>query len=181
MPNGKYAQRRKKRKELYEDRRRIRAAALEEKKTLYERDRASIIGLGIRSIRRGAVPRKPSTRPYREARVETIIPEQAPSREPLIDVFDEGKHLRVDVQLKDIPWPEDTIGELGEVSFKHGVLELKLKKRELEELTKAEEEALEAAEEGKATARVKEKLMMKLKKRRKSKPSLRKKPSPPLT
>lgn len=115
--------------------------------------------------------REPSTRPYRGARVETITPDQPPVKESLVDVFDEGKHLRVNVQFKSIPWPEDLIGELENISFKHGVLELKLKKREREELTKAEKGALEAAEEGKVTARVKERLMMELKKRKKLAPS----------
>ena len=161
------------RKRAYEARKRAMVAALEARKARYGRKRISLLGLGVglpsvrRPIKPPIEPLMRITKPYHEARVETIKPGPAPLKEPLVDVFDEGKHLRIDVQLKDIPWPEDTIGELGEVSFKHGVLELKLKKREREELTKAEEEALEAAEIGKVTARVKEKLMMKLKKRKK--------------
>ena len=53
----------------------------------------------------------------------------------MVDVVDEGDHLRIDVEFKNIPWPEDIIGELEKVSFKHGVLELWLKKREREKLT----------------------------------------------
>ena len=113
-------------------------------------------------------------RVYREERVKTLKPEPTPPQEPLVDVFDEGEHLRVDVQLKNIPWPEDTIGELGEISFKHGVLELKLKKREREKLTEAEKGTLEAAEVGKVTAAVKEKLMMELKRRKEAKATIEK-------
>ena len=173
MP-GRLTRRLEERKKAYEARRRVRVAVLEAKRVQYERERASLLGLGVGISSVGRRPTRPPvepsvwiTRPYRGARVETIKPEPTPSREPLVDVFDEGKCLRVNVQFKSIPWPEDIIGELGEVSFKHGVLELKLKKRERGELTKAEKGALEAAEEGKVTAKVKEKLMMELKKRRK--------------
>ena len=156
---------------------REKKAMLEARKARYERERTSLldVGVGISAVRKRPTkpPVEPSmsiTKPYRRAWVETIKPGPVPQRESLVDVFDEGKHLRVDVQLKDIPWPEDTIGELGEVSFKHGVLEFKLKKRERKELTEAEKGALVTAEEGKITAKVKEKLMMELKKRREAKP-----------
>ena len=73
-------------------------------------------------------------RVYRGARVETLKPEPTPPQEPLVDVVDEGDHLRIDVEFKNIPWPEDIIGELEKVSFKHGVLGLWLKKRERKSL-----------------------------------------------
>ena len=168
MPN-RLSKRLEARKKAYEVRKQVRVAALEARKAQYENERTSLLdlGVGVSSVRRRpAVPQKPTARPYRGARVETITPDLTQLREPLIDVFDEGKRLRVDVQFKGVPWPEDIVGELEKVSFKHGVLELVLKKREREELTEVEKEALEAAEIGKVTARVKEKLMMELRKRR---------------
>lgn len=171
--SSRFTKRLEARKRAYEERKQIRIAALEAKRARYEEGRKALaeLSIGISSIKRGPTARKkPVARPERGARVETITPDLAPSREPLVDVFDDGKHLRVGVQLSGIPWSEDVIGELEKVSFKHGVLELKLKKREREELTKAERGALEAAEEGKVTTRVKEKLMMVLKKRREANP-----------
>jgi len=159
---------------LHETRQELLDKRYKARKESYERQKEArlklgdLVDFGVGSVQRPIgggqrtpppkrwVERAPSTRP----RTVQLEPDE---RQPLIDVVDEGEHLRVDVQFRDIPWPEDIVGELEEVSFKHGVLELRLKKRERSELTKKEIGALESAEAEKATARVREKLMLKLK------------------
>jgi len=145
------------------------------RKALYEQQREARLKLGdvaefgVTSVRRpvGGSGQIPSKKRWVErppsARPQTVRLESE-ERPPLVDVVDEGDHLRVDLQFKDIPWPKDIVGELKEVSFKHGVLELRLKKRERKELTPEEEGALASADVEKVTAKVKEKLMLKLKK-----------------
>jgi HSP20 family molecular chaperone IbpA len=159
---------------LHETRQELLDKRYKARKALYEQQKEAhlklgdLVDFGVGSVRRpiGGGQRTPPSKRWVE-RVPSVRPRtvmlEPEERQPLIDVVDEGEHLRVDVQLRGIPWPEDIVGELEEVSFKHGVLELRLKKRERSELTKREIEALESAEAEKVTARVKEKLMLKLK------------------
>ena len=147
------------------------------RKAFYEQQKEArlvvgdVVDFGVTSVRRpiGGERIQPKKRwverPTRGVRPRTVSfePEERP---PLVDVVDEGEHLRVNVQFRDIPWPDDIVGELEEVSFKHGVLELRLKKRKKQELTLEERGALKSAEEEEVTSKVKEKLMLKLKKQK---------------
>ena len=114
MQRRRFIERFEARKKAYEMRKQARIAALEARRAQYERERKSPLGLGIgvSSIRR--LPLRPAEflKPYRGARVETVKPDLIPPKEPLVAVFDEGEHLRIYVQFKNIPWPEDVIGEL---------------------------------------------------------------------
>ncbi len=162
-------------KELLDKRYKARKALYEQQKEAHLRLLGDIADFGIASVRRpiGGGERTPPPkrwveRPTGGMRPHTVRPELE-ERPPLVDVIDEGEHLRVDVQFRDIPWPEDIVGELKEVSFKHGVLELRLRKRERRELTEEEKEALKSGEAEEATSRVREKLLLKLKKQKPAK------------
>lgn len=171
------------RKELLDKRYKTRKAFYEQQKEARLK-LGDVAEFGVASVRRpiGGGERKLSRKRWVERppveHPRTVKP-GADERPPLIDVVDEGDHLRVDVQFRDIPWPEDIVGELDEVSFKHGVLELKLKKRK-KKLSAEEARKLESGEGEEITAKVKEKLMLKMKKQ-KEKPvkSMKKKSEKP--
>ncbi|MDI6708508.1 MAG: hypothetical protein QME47_05435 [Candidatus Thermoplasmatota archaeon] len=156
------------RKLEYERRKKARKEILEARKAVYEQRKVvsrigAVRGISISPIGRRVVGRRVATRimPH-----EVLKPELE-ERPPLVDVIDENSYLRIAVQLSDIAIPHDiTVDEITEISFKHGVLEIRLRKRK-EKLTKEEKEEL--AKEGgeEITAEINKKVLLMLRKRKK--------------
>lgn len=155
------------RKALYEKQKQARTARLEARRAQYERRKqartTSGLSIGISSVRRGVEPQRWTVRHPSRVSGEVIKPE-IEEREPLVDIFNEEDYLRIDIQLSNIYLPEDTaIDEITEISFRHGVLEIKLRKRK-EMPSREEKEVLVHSEEERVTAEVKKKIMLMLRK-----------------
>ncbi|MBU2565227.1 MAG: hypothetical protein KJ655_03105 [Candidatus Thermoplasmatota archaeon] len=152
------------RKKAYEQRMQAKQAKLNARRAQYEaRKHADIsFGVGVSSIRKDETKKwiyKPA--PARE-RGRIIKPEFEEKPLPLVDAFDEDGYLRISVQLLDFHLPEDiAIDQIKEVSFRHGVFEIKLRKKK-EEIPAEEKEIWEKGEE--VTAEVNKKVMLMLKK-----------------
>ncbi|MEW6069066.1 MAG: hypothetical protein AB1485_00450 [Candidatus Thermoplasmatota archaeon] len=163
MSNKKYELR----KAIYEKEKLAHEKVLEAKRELYERRKAiARVGIGIRGI-----TISPRVRYAPRLVAGKIIPEvikpEVEEKPPLVDVIDENEHLRIDIQLSDISLPRSiTVDEITDLSFRHGVLEIRLRKRK-EKLTKEEKEKIAEVEKGEITAEVKKKVLLMLKKRKK--------------
>ncbi|MEW5759832.1 MAG: hypothetical protein AB1779_03590 [Candidatus Thermoplasmatota archaeon] len=153
------------RKFRYELRKRAHEEAMKAKKAEYEK-KGLRVGIGIRGIGISPTTARALTR-YRLASTDKleVLKSEIEEKPPLVDVVEEPEHLRITLQLSDISLPHDiTIDEITDVSFKHGILEIRLKKRE-EKLS--EEEKLSLAEtEEEITAEIKKKVLVMLKKRK---------------
>lgn len=153
------------RKKEYERRKQAKQAELDARSARYEAGKHVDIGfgVGVSSIRKRE-PQKSQKwvyTPVRERR--SIIKPEMEEKTSLVDVFDEDEYLRISVQLSDVSLPEDiAIDQITEVSFRHGVFEIKLRKKR-EEIQAKEKEIWEKGEE--VTARVNKKIMLMLKKR----------------
>jgi len=155
------------RKKGYERRRQAKQVRLDARRAQYEtRKRADIgFGVGVSSIRKRA-PQKSQkwvVKPYRET--SEVLKPELEEKHPLLDVIDENQHLRIDIQLSNVSLPKDiTIDEITDISFRHGVLEIRLRKRKKKLIKKEEKEITKAEEE--ITAKIKKKVLLLLKKRK---------------
>ncbi len=150
------------RKKAYERRKQAKQAKLDARRAQYEAEKRADIGfgVGVSSIRKGGKTQKWIYTPPMQRK--TIIKPEVEEKKPLVDVFDEDDYLRIDVQLSDFPLPEDiAIDQITEVSFRHGVFEIRLRKKK-EEIPAKEKEIWEKGEE--VTAEVNKKIMLMLKK-----------------
>jgi hypothetical protein len=148
------------RKKEYERQKQAKQARLDAKRAQYETRKHADISLGVSSIRKGGKTQKWIYTPVME-RGKVINPE-IEEKTPLVDVFDEGDYLRVGLQLSDVPLLEDiAIDQITEVSFRHGVFEIKLRKRR-EEILAKEKELWEKGVE--VTAKVNKEVTLMLKK-----------------
>lgn len=148
------------RKKEYERQKQAKQAKLDAKRAHYEtRKHADMsLGVGFSSIRKSG---KWIYTPVRK--MGKVINPEMEETTPLVDVFDEGDYLRVDLQLSDVPLPEDiAIDQITEVSFRHGVFEIKLRKKR-EEIQAKEKEIWEKGEE--VTAKINKEVTLMLKKR----------------
>lgn len=155
------------RKEEYERKKKAHELALEARKAIGgERRQRAGVGIGIRGIGISPPTKRAQIR-YRTTAPEKfeVIKPEVEEKPPLVDVIDENEHLRIALQLSDISLPHDiTIDEITDVSFRHGVLEIRLRKSK-RKVTEKEEEALAKAEE-EITAEIKKKVLVMLKKRK---------------
>lgn len=149
------------RKKEYERRKQAKQTSLDARSARYEAGKHADIGfgVGVSSIRKRGNQKWVYT-PVRERR--SIIKPEMEEKTPLVDVFDEDDYLRISLQLSDVSLPEDiAIDQITEVSFKHGVFEIKLRKKR-EEIPAKEKEIWEKGEE--VTAKVNKKIMLMLRK-----------------
>ncbi|MDI6917692.1 MAG: hypothetical protein QMC80_07855 [Thermoplasmatales archaeon] len=153
------------RKKAYEQRRQAKQAKLDARREQYEAGGHVIgFGVGVSSIRKGGKIQKWVYKPVRERK--TVIKPEIEEKKPLVDVFDEDGYLRISMQLSDISLPRDiTIDEITDISFRHGVLEIRLRKRK-KKLAEKEEKVLAKSEEEEITAEIKKKVLLLLKKRK---------------